>query len=187
MQRCVERLPNSLRAMGGVDPLWEIQALTKKHKRESFDSGEPALDGFLKQQARQNADRGISRTWVAVRGSTHLVEGYYTLRSGQVAFEVLPEDEKKKLPRYPVPVVHWARLAVTKSAAGLGLGETLLMDAFEKTLRVEHDVGVYAVEVFAKTERARAFYARYGFHSLRDDPLHMYLGLAAIRNAFGGA
>jgi hypothetical protein len=40
-----------------------------------------------------------------------------------------------------------------------------------------------AVEVWAKTERARTFYEKYGFESLIDDRLHLYLPLATARQA----
>jgi GNAT superfamily N-acetyltransferase len=167
------------------DVQWDIQALTKKHALEAFDSSEPALDEFLKKHARQNAERGASRTFVAVRHGARLVEGYYTLRSGQVAFDILPEDDRCRLPRYPVPVVHLARLAVTHSGSGLGLGETLLMHALAKALVVEKEISVYAIEVEAKTERTRAFYAKYGFQSLLDDQLHLYVSMHAVKMACG--
>jgi ribosomal protein S18 acetylase RimI-like enzyme len=38
-----------------------------------------------------------------------------------------------------------------------------------------------AIEVWAETDAARAFYERYGFQSLRDDRLHMYLSLETAR------
>jgi len=173
--------------MPNADVQWDIQALTKKHDREAFDSGEPALDEFIKKHARQNAERGASRTFVAVRQGSRLVEGYYTLRSGQVAFDVLPDEDRRRLPRYPVPVVHLARLAVTRGARGLGLGETLLMHALSKALVVEREIGVYAIEVVAKTGQARAFYAKYGFQALLDDQLHMYVSTHAVKVALGVA
>ncbi|MBI5495322.1 MAG: GNAT family N-acetyltransferase [Deltaproteobacteria bacterium] len=173
--------------MAGAEPLWVVGQLTKKHVRDAFHSGEPALDEFLKKHARQNAERGISRTFVAVRRGALAVDGYYTLRSGAVTFESLPDEVRKTLPRYPVPVVHLARLAVSKEARGMGLGETLLLHAFEKAIAVENEIGVYAVEVMAKTDGAKSFYERYGFRSLRDDRFHMYISMRTIRAALSGA
>lgn len=37
------------------------------------------------------------------------------------------------------------------------------------------------IEVDAKDESSRSFYAKYGFQSLPDDPLHMYLPMATAR------
>ncbi len=172
--------------MASPEPKWLIEQLTKKHGRDAFNSGEAALDEFLRKHARQNAERGVSRTFVAVRHGALAVAGYYTLRSGEVKFESLPDDVRRTLPRYPVPVVHLARLAVSTDARGLGLGETLLMHAFEKAIAVENEIGVYAVEVLAKTDAARSFYVRYGFRSLSDDTLHMYISMRTVRTALMG-
>jgi hypothetical protein len=61
----------------------------------------------------------------------------------------------------------------------------LLVDALRRSLRVADSLGVVAMEVRARTERARVFYARYGFVGLEDDPLHLYLPLATARTALG--
>lgn len=170
--------------MSAVKATWPIELLSKKHNREMFQSGEPALDEFLKKHARQNAERGISRTFVALQPGSLVVAGYHTVRSGEVAFKVLPDEERRALPRYPVPVVHLARLAVSNAARGRGLGETLLMHALHLALTIEQTLGVYAVEVVAKTDLARSFYGKYGFRSLLDNPLHMYLSIKAVKEAF---
>ena len=101
-----------------------------------------------------------------------------------MAFQALPADEQRRLPRYPVPVAHLGRLAVDRSAQGQGLGAKLLVAALEMSLDASSKLAIYAVEVIAKNEAARRFYARYGFASLQDDRLHMYLSLRAIRRAF---
>jgi ribosomal protein S18 acetylase RimI-like enzyme len=41
-------------------------------------------------------------------------------------------------------------------------------------------LGVHAVEVDALDEAAAAFYRKYGFTPLLDDPLHLYLPIATI-------
>jgi ribosomal protein S18 acetylase RimI-like enzyme len=160
-----------------------IQPLSGRHDRSSFDCGEPALDEFLRRYARQNEERGIGRTFVAVPDGQTTVVGFYTLAAGSVAFVDLPGDVH--LPRYPVPVVLLARLAVSRMARGQGLGEALLVDAFRRILAVADTLGIHAVEVRAKSERARTFYERYGFSSLRDDRLHMYVPLTTVRKALG--
>jgi GNAT superfamily N-acetyltransferase len=62
-----------------------------------------------------------------------------------------------------VPSVILARLAVDKTAQGQGLSETLLIDAFRRTLELSETLGTHAVEVDAIDEQARAFYESYGF------------------------
>jgi ribosomal protein S18 acetylase RimI-like enzyme len=164
-------------------PGWEIAPLSRAHDREGFDCGEPSLDDFLARYARQNQDQGISRTYVATRPGANKVEGYFTLSTGSVAIRDLPEGERRRLPKYPVPVVHLGRLAVDRSAAGRGLGERLLVEALRTSLRAAETVGAFAVEVVAKNDAARAFYAKFGFASLEDDRLHLYLPLKTVRRA----
>lgn len=167
-----------------TDRPWSVHPLAASHDRRGFDSGDDALDEFLRRYAGQNERHGISRTFVAVLPDAPTVIGYYTLRMGEVSLEQMPEEERRRLPRYPVPVAHLARLAVDRRHRGPGLGEYLLMNALERALTLTDSIGVYAVEVFAKTEAAREFYLRYGFHALVDDRLHLYLSMKAIAKAF---
>jgi GNAT superfamily N-acetyltransferase len=162
-----------------------IEPLAHKHERTGFDCGEPALNEFLARYARQNDERGLGRTYVAVPEGALRVIGYYTLSAGSVQFTDVPEALRRCLPRYPIPVVHLGRLATCLSARGQGLGGVLLIDALRRSLRVADSLGVVAMEVRARTERARVFYARYGFVGLEDDPLHLYLPLATARIALG--
>jgi GNAT superfamily N-acetyltransferase len=73
-----------------------------------------------------------------------------------------------------------ARLAVDKSAQGLRLGETLLLDALQRSLDLSQRLGIHAVEVDAIDETAAAFYAKYGFSPLIDDPPHLYVPIATL-------
>lgn len=153
-----------------------IEPLDKHHQREDFDCGEASLNDFLQKYARQNAERGLGRTFVAVLPGEKKVLGYYTLSSGSVAFETVPE----KLPRYPIPVAHLGRLAVDLSMRGQGLGELLLMDALARSVLIANELGIYAVELFALTEGAKQFYLKYGFIPLKDDDKHLYLPIKTI-------
>ena len=66
---------------------WDVTSLRKDHVRERFDSGEPALDEFLRMYARQNQAKGLGRTYVATRSGQLDVLGYFTIRSGSILFE----------------------------------------------------------------------------------------------------
>jgi GNAT superfamily N-acetyltransferase len=158
-----------------------IELLSSRHDRSAFDCGEPALNEFLRRYANQNQARGISRTFVAVGEGQRKVVGFYSLAAGVVTFAELPEAARRRLPRYPVPVVHLGRLATCQSVQGQGLGEAILFDALTRSLRAADEVGVVAVDVWAKTDRARSFYRRYGFESLLDDEMHLYLPLETVR------
>lgn len=165
------------------DPGWEIAPLSRTHDRAGFDCGEPALDAFIARYARQNQDQGISRTYVATRRGEKRVVGYFTLSTGSVEIQGLPEAVRRRLPKYPVPVIHLGRLAVDRSEAGQGLGERLLVEALRIALRASESVGAFAVSVVAKNEAARTFYGKYGFVSLQDDRLHLYVPMQTVRRA----
>ncbi len=159
-----------------------IQKLGQHRDRVAFDCGIESLNTYLQRFAGQNEKAGVSQHYVAVEtpDSPHVL-GYYALSAGSVAFEHLTDAQRKRLPRYPVPVAHLGRLAVHRSAQGRGLGETLLIDALARTVRVADEVGIHAVEVVALNNPARNFYLKYGFTALRDDTHHLYLPLSAVR------
>jgi len=161
----------------------EISHVGPEHDREDFDCGVPALDEFLRRYARQSDERGLSRTYVATRPGERAVSGYVTIRAGQVACSDLPEDVRRRLPRYPVPVLHIARLAVDTRARGSGLGEQLLVYALRKAADAAGELGIWGVEVIAKDDNARRFYERYGFKRLVDDDLHLDISLKTVRRA----
>jgi GNAT superfamily N-acetyltransferase len=167
-------------------PGWQIEPLAKSHDRSSFYCGEPTLDKFIRELASQYERRDMGRTYVATLPPAQIVLGYYTLAAGAVAFENVPTQSGRKLPRHPIPVVHLGRLAVDQSARGEGLGKYLLLDALQRSLRLSERAGVFAVEVYALSEEARQFYLKYGFTSLSDDTQHLYLPIKTVRKLFTG-
>lgn len=162
---------------------WRIEPLTASHQRGEFCCGKAPLDDFLRSLVNQYEKRKLGRTYVAVAGSDWRVHGYYTLASGAVAFEHAPAAVARKLPRHPVPVVLIGRLAVDRATQGQRLGERLLTDALGRCLELSRGVGVFAVEVLAIDAEAKRFYQKYGFVSLLDNALHLYLPLKTIEDA----
>lgn len=158
--------------------IYTIELLQKHHNRADFDCGEESLNAFIKQFARQNSEKGLGRTFVAVLPDDSRVYGYYTIASGAVRFDTLPE----KLPRYPIPVVLLGRLAVDNAAKGQKLGEGLLLDALKRAVSLADQLGIYAVEVYALSDPARAFYLKYGFIELSDDKFHLHLPIKTIKD-----
>jgi GNAT superfamily N-acetyltransferase len=156
---------------------YAIALTSSTHDRAAFDCGEQSLNEFLVRFARQNDEKGLGRTFVAVLPGDPRIYGYYTLSSGAVKSETLPE----KRPRYPTPVVLLGRLAVDESAKGQGLGKILLLDALKRVLLLADQMGIYAVEVHAIDPQARSFYLKYGFTPLLDDDVHLYLTMKKIR------
>lgn len=168
-----------------MTPDWRVEPLKRDHDRHRFDCGEPALDEYLARFARQNQESGVARTFVAVREAEPArVLGYYSVAVGAIDKANLPAAAVRRFPNFPLRIARLARLAVDRREQGKGLGEDLLLDALSRCLRVAEDVGIIAVLIDAKHERAKAFYARYEFDSLPDHPLTLWLSVAVLRKLF---
>ncbi len=142
----------------------EIRALRGSDNRSSFRSGDPDLDGFFQEYAGQNQFRHhIGATYVAVEGNR--VAGYVTVSPGQIEIEDLPSYQRRRLPRYPLPILRLARLAVDESFQGRGLGRQLLRFVLGLALQMAGDFGCIGVVVDAKPG-AVSFYAQFGFAPL---------------------
>jgi GNAT superfamily N-acetyltransferase len=158
-----------------------IELLSDAHDRSAFDAGAgyESLTQYVKAYASQNDRRYNTRTFVLLPAESNRVAGYYTIQVKSLKAEVVPQTEK--LGGYPMPVALLARLAVDKEFQGQGFGALLLVDALKRITRVAlSDVGIRAVEVDAIDDRARSFYARFGFVPLLDDARHMYLPIKTI-------
>jgi len=161
---------------------WTIEPFDRnRHDRSGFDCGIPLLNEWLTKQAGQFEKKDLARVYVLVAEGETTVKGYYALSSHTVAFEALPEDQAKGLPRIDLPVVLIGRLAVDRSLQGQHLGEYLLIDALRRAEYLAGKIGVRAVEVHAINDAARKFYGKYGFQSLQDDPQHLFLPMSVIR------
>ncbi len=157
-----------------------IEPLTRAHDRSAFDCGEPSLNRFLREAARQYAERDIGVTYVAVPAAgASTILGYYTLTMGEIGSALIPQ---KGLPaRQSIPIVLLGRLAVSLQAQGQRLGEQLLFNALYNAQQASMRLGCFAVVVDALHDSAARFYARYGFLPLLDDPHHLFLPVKDIR------
>lgn len=170
----------------------EIRVLGEDDDRGGFRSGDDDLDRFFHRFAGQNQFRHhLGVTYVAVEEGRIL--GYATVAPGHLEIDDLPPPERRALPRYPLPVLRLARLAVDRSARGLGLGAQLLRFVLELAVQMSQEFGCVGVVVDAKPG-AEGFYERFGFVSLgllegmseaRPSPLPMYVSLRAIQKAWG--
>ena len=161
-----------------------VELLTANHQRATFDCGKPPLNGFIRQHAAVNHERGVSRVYVAIRSSHPQVLGYCASSAGAFLRDHLPPDDQAGLPRYPLPTTHLGRLAVDLSCRGQRLGELLLFHFLKTACDVAERMGVFAVDLFSKDDDAKRFYQKYGFIPLQDDPFHLYLPMATVRAMF---
>lgn len=157
----------------------------KHHDRSRFDCGVAALNDYLRTSLGQHDRRDLTRGFVAA-DARHLVVGYFTLAAGRLSVSVF--QDRRRLPaRMPLPTTLLARLAVDKAWQGRGLGAALLAYALRVAVHGAELIASAVIEVDAKDDAARAFYARFGFRSLADDRLRMYLPMETARRAIGRA
>lgn len=165
----------------------EVRLLRADDDRSPFDSGNNDLDRFFHRFAGQNKFRHhIGATYVAVDNVG--IVGFATVAAAQIEIEDLPKSSVKKLPRYPLPALRLARLAVDRSAQGRGVGKLLLNAVFLIAQEMAESVGCVGVVVDAKPDAA-SFYERYGFEPFdvvdgklneRPAPMPMFLPLGSI-------
>ena len=130
--------------------------LTTDHDVGGFDCGVPPLDDWLKQRALRNEGR-FSRTFVVL--SDNRVVAYVCIAAGAVERAAAPASLRRNAPD-TIPVSIVGRLAVDKAHAGHGLGADLLGDALRRIALASQSLGIGAVLVQAKSERAKSFYLR---------------------------
>jgi GNAT superfamily N-acetyltransferase len=164
---------------------WIVEPLDKRHEPDDFSCGHASLDDFLKKYAGQYARRKLGTTYVATVGDEPRVLGYYTLAPSHFEFAHAPAKLLKGLPKHPVPSMLLARLAVNQAERGQGLGTQLLLDAFDRCLRVARQVAFRAIEVEAIDNQAAAFYAKFGFLPFPSDPHHLAIALETVEEVLG--
>ena len=153
------------------------QPLLPAHLFDEFDCGEAVLNDWLKRRAGANQLSGARRTFVVVDQNQRIF-GYYAMAAGAVSLQMATSSVRRNMPD-PVPVMVLARLAVDQRAQGIKLGASLLQDAVNRAVVVSHNAGVRALLVHALHERAKQFYAHYGFQVSPAHPMTLMLRLGS--------
>lgn len=153
----------------------QVLPLTGNHDRQGFDCDRQELNDWLRQVARQHQDKGLSKTFVAIREEAPTrICGYYALTLAELENQHLPEAWRKKLPRR-IPGVRLGRLAVDRQYQGKGLGELLLIDALTRAQRIYTEAGGIGLFVDALDAQAAGYYRRFRFQHAPDNPLLLFL------------
>jgi len=167
-----------------------IRLLNERDDRSGFSSGDIELDRFFHQYAGQNQFRHhIGSTYIAIDDESGAIFGFATVAPAHI--DELPDDLRKNLPFYPLPVLRLARLAVSQKAQRQGIGKALLRFVFDLALKLSTEYGCIGVLVDAKKD-AEEFYRQYGFYELdvvqgrpgaRPSAVSMFLPIGTIRKA----
>jgi GNAT superfamily N-acetyltransferase len=159
------------------------EILNAGHKKSAFSCGEESLDTFIQKLASQHVKSRAAGVFITADAEGR-VKGYYTLSSDSIPADLVPEDFRKKLPRYEsLPTTLLGRLAIDRHDQGQGLGELLLIDALHRAYAISEQVGSVAVIVDALNSKAEAFYLQYGFIKLPDRG-RLFLPMKSVKTLF---
>ena len=136
--------------------------LNTTHDLTRFQSGEPALDSWLRQRALNNLELGASRTYVVCPVDSDVVVGFYSLGMGQVLALDVPGSMRRNMPN-SIPAVILGRVAVDKKWQGKDIARSLLADVVERSLRAATEIATRLVIVHAISLMAEMFYLHHGF------------------------
>ena len=150
-----------------------------------FHCGQTDLAEWIARFALANQQSGMTTVFVSMTAGS--IAGYYALSTGGVDHADAPARVTKGVPRHPIPVILLTRLAVDEQSQGAGLGRMLLRDALIRIDRAADEIGVRALLVHAKDDKARDFYLRAAeFEPSPTDPLHLFLLMKDLRRAILG-
>ncbi len=159
-----------------------VEILAAHHDRTAFNCGKEPLNRFLREQAKQNADRHLGVTKVVVNSpGDAFVQGYFTLVTRTVEADQVPV--KKKLPRGPVGVVLLGRLAVDITCHRQGLGQRMLLKAMNEVEVASRTIGIHALVLDVIDEEARGWYLGldFGFQPFPEDPDRLFVPVSFLR------
>lgn len=155
--------------------------LRSSHKKNSFVCEEPSLENYLRKQAGQDVKRQVAACFI-VEGEDGAIKGYYTLSSDSIDRTIIPSELQKKMPYKNLPVTLLGRLARDRNYKGQGIGELLLADALLRAYQASATIGACAVVTDPINEKARAFYATFGFILLESG--RMFIPMETIKASF---
>ena len=166
-----------------------LEPLNRSHRPllADFQNPQASLVEYLQRYALRHAEKDLlARTYLALDAAmgTPRLAGYFSLATASVdRASVARRPELDRLPRFPIPGILLARLAVDTRVRGQGLGRYLFEEALGLTLQLAQ-TGPVAFRWFvtdALDAEAARFYAHFGLAPLGDDfPCRMVLDLRPL-------
>ncbi|MEA3641148.1 MAG: GNAT family N-acetyltransferase [Lamprobacter sp.] len=166
-----------------------IEALDRAHRPllADFQNPHASLVDYLRRYALRHAEKDLlARTYVAIDSGTGAprLAGYFSLTTVSVERDSLVSlPALERLPRFPIPGILLARLAVDSRVRGQGLGRYLFEEALGLTLQLAQTgpVAFRLLVTDAIDAEAQAFYTHFGCAPLSDEfPCRMVLDLRPL-------
>ncbi len=158
-----------------------------KHLLRDFDCGKLGMNQFLSQFSYKHNRLGLSKTMVLASvekdsNEKQTIAAYYTLAASSVDKRLLPITQS--LPKYPIPVIVLARLAVDKRFQRQRLGEKTLISALQYAVHLsDNGLPMYGVIIDVLDDEAMNFYQQFDFFSLSNNKgaRQLFVALKTLR------
>ncbi len=159
------------------------------HDLKAFDCGKETMNLFLSRYALKHNKQGLSRTVVLSAdcqdSKKQRILAYYTLAGSTITRETVPASSS--LPRYPIPVILLARLAVDRRYQGQGLGEKTLVSALQNAQQLnQRGLPAYGVVLDVLDDDAMGFYEKFEFFKLtHSKERKLFVSMQTLNQLFG--
>lgn len=160
---------------------YQLHPLSPDHQLDSFDSGTPPLDEWLRRHARNAAGQG-TRTYVLIDEKAEAVGGYFAIAPHLLARDEAPRSIGRGAPAR-IPAILLAKLALDQRLHGRGLGAELLIHALTTITTAARTAGGRIIVVDAIDENAAAFYRAHDFQPAPSDPQRLVMKLSTAARA----
>jgi GNAT superfamily N-acetyltransferase len=158
-----------------------LVGLTADHDVGDFDCGNDELDAWLRDHSLASQRADLARTYLVLADDA--VVAYVSLTTGSVRPETVPTRYARGMPRYPIPTILIARLAVDRGHQRNRLGSRLLAEALRRAVRTSDVIAARLVVVDAIDDDAAEFYRRWGFISVPENPHRLFRKISDIRRS----
>jgi GNAT superfamily N-acetyltransferase len=155
--------------------------LAADHDLSGFQCGDERLDSWLRDHALASQRADIARTYLMLEDETAVA--YISLTTGSIRPASAPKRYARGMPRRPLPTILIARLAVDRRYQDNRIGRRLLAEALRRAVQASDVVAARLVVVDAIDDRAAAFYRRWGFVDVPENPRRLFRKISDIRRS----
>lgn len=157
----------------------QLVVLRAEHELNGFDCGNTELNSWLVDHALASQKADLARTYLALSATG--VAGYVSLTTGSIRPDAAPRRYARGMPRHPIPTILIARLAVDVRHQRQQLGSRLLAEALRRAVLASDTAAARLVVVEAIDDDAAAFYRRWGFIDVPENPRRLFRKISDIR------
>jgi len=159
-----------------------VESLEPSHDLSKFTCGNVQLDEWLRAHALLATGQG-TRTYVVVDDDDAVV-AYFAIAPHVVDRADTPKKLARGAPRQ-IPSILLAKLALSESLHGHGLGSELLVHALQTIVGAARTAGGKLVVVDAIDDAAVAFYVHHDFAPLPNRPDRLVIKMSTVAKALG--